>query len=351
MIRTYARKWISVTSVLLLLSHLLFPSGAQALTPEDKRQLEKLLSNSNAPAHSAANAPAEAPKEMSLRDQGVLHSDQVIRAGDTLYFSVSPADELSREVVVDQNGKISIPLIGAIEAAGKTTDQLSEVITSVISKYVTHPKVDIFLKMSVSKQIGLSGQVTQPGSYPYRPNLRLLDLITEAGGFLPSADRKKVRILRRSGTDRRIIPVNAEEIMTSGDPNKDIPLEPGDLVEVTRGRGGVAIFGHVDTPGVYDYMYDMRMIDLISVCHGFREGANTHRMMVIRGESPNQTTTFINFEAVVRNKPKANIALQPGDIVFVPQRSLWSVSSVANAFTPITTIILAAATVLLAVKK
>jgi polysaccharide export outer membrane protein len=351
MIRTHARKWISVTSVFLLLANILFPPGARAISPDDQRRLEKILSSSGSPTRSGADMPPDAPKVVSQADQGLLHSDQAIRPGDTLYFSVSPAEELSRDLVVDQNGKISIPLIGAVTAEGKTTDQLSEEITRVIAKYVAHPKVDIFLKQSISKQIGLSGQVTLPGSYPYRPNMRLLDLISGAGGFLPSADRKKVRILRRSGTDRRIIPVNAEEIMTSGDPNRDVLLEPGDLVEVTRGRGGVAIFGHVDTPGVYDYMYDMRMIDLISVCHGFREGANIHHMMVIRGESPNQTTTFINFDAVVRNKPKANIALLPGDIVFVPQRSLWSASSVAAAFTPITTIILAAATVLLAVKK
>jgi polysaccharide export outer membrane protein len=351
MIRTHVRKWISVTSVVLLLANIVCPPGAQALSPDDKEQLQRLLSNAKGPSRQGEVVSPATPKEVSPHDQGILHSDQAIRPGDTLYFSVSPAEELSRDLVVDQNGKISIPLIGAVTAEGLTTDQLSDVIKSAISKYVTHPKVDIFLKQSISKQIGLSGQVTFPGSYAYRPNFRLLDLISQAGGFLPSADRKKVRILRRSGTDRRVIPVNADEIMSSGDPSRDVLLEPGDLVEVTRGRGGVAIFGHVDTPGVYDYMYDMRMIDLISVCHGFREGANTHRMMVIRGESPNQTTTFINFDQVVRNKPKANIALLPGDIVFVPQRSLWSVSSVANAFTPITTIILAAATVLLAVKK
>lgn len=253
--------------------------------------------------------------------------------------------------MVDQNGKISIPLIGAVEAAGKTTDQLSEAITKVIAKYVAHPKVDIFLKQSASKQIGLSGQVTMTGSFPYRPNLHLLDLISQAGGFLPSADRKKVRILRRSGTDRRVIDVNCDDIMTSGDPNKDILLEAGDLVEVSRGRGGIAIFGSVQSPGVYDYMFDMRMIDLISVCHGFQEGANIHHIMVIRGEGAAQTATYINFNNVVRNKPKANIPLLPGDIVFVPEHSLWATSAVANAVAPIATIILTVATVMLATKK
>jgi len=349
MIRMNAQKLISVTLICQLIMGGVSSSFAESPVTRREDSRTQLLAAS---ANSAPDAVAGTPvKSAPSNYQGVLHSDQLLRAGDSLYISVSPAEELSRDLIVDQNGKISIPLLGSIQASGLTTDQLSQEITRAISKYVTHPKIDIFLKESASKQIGLSGQVTAPGSYGYRPNMRLMDLISLAGGLLPSADRKRVRILRRSGTDRRIIPVNAEEIMSSGDPTKDVLLEPGDIVEVSRGRGGIAIFGSVDSPGVYDYIYDMRMIDLISACHGFRDGANLKHINVIRGEGANQTTIPVNFSDVVHNDPKANVALQPGDIVYVPQRSLWTTSATVQVFTPIATIFLTIATIILATKK
>jgi polysaccharide export outer membrane protein len=349
MTRMNVQKWISVTLVFLLLTSSITPLNADSVPT--RREINKTGLLSATSDNPVSKDSGDSPKSLAEKVPGVLHSDQLIRPGDQLYISVSPAEELSRDITVDQNGKISIPLLGSVQAEGLTTDQLSQKITQAISKYVTHPKIDIFLKESSSKQIGLAGQVTAVGSFPYRSNFHLLDLISLAGGFLPSADRKKVRILRRSGTDRRVIIVNADEIMSSGDPGKDVLLQPGDMVEVSRGRGGIAIFGTVDSPGVYDYIYDMRMIDLISACHGFHDGANIKHIMVIRGEGVTQTTTIINFNQVVRNNPKANIALQPGDIVYVPQRSLWTTSATAQVFTPIATIVLTIATVILAVKK
>lgn len=92
--------------------------------------------------------------------------------------------------------------------------------------------------------------------------------------------------MRRVGIDRRVIKVNADEILASGKAEKDVLLEPGDLVEVPRGMTGVSVFGSVESPGVYEYLYDMRILDLISVCHGFKDGANARRIKIVRGEVP-----------------------------------------------------------------
>jgi polysaccharide export outer membrane protein len=277
--------------------------------------------------------------------------DQTIQSGDGLFISVSPAEELSRDILVDANGKVSIPLIGSIQAAGLTAEELARKISHALSRYVTNPKVDVFLKQSMAKQLGISGQVTLPGSYPYRTNMHLLDVISLAGGFLPSANRKQVRILRRSGVERKIIPVDADAIMANEAVNKDVLLEPGDLVEVPRGMTGVSVFGSVMSPGVYEYMYDMRMLDLISLCHGFLDGASQHDIRVIRGEGPTQQTIVVSFSKVVKDRSKYNLLLQPGDVVFVPQRSLWTFSTVATTFSPIATLVLAGAAIFLAVHK
>jgi polysaccharide export outer membrane protein len=278
-------------------------------------------------------------------------SDQTIQLGDGLYISVSPAEELSRDLQVDSNGKINIPLVGAIQVVGLTVEDLARKITHALSRYVTNPKVDVFLRQSVTKQIGVSGQVSSPGAYPYRTNIHLLDVISEAGGFLPSANRKQVRILRRTGVDRKVIPVDVEAIMSDSSATKDVLLEPGDLVEVPRGMTGVSIFGSVNMPGVYEYLYDMRMLDLIALCHGFIDSASLHNIRIIRGEGPAQQTIVASFSKVVKDRSKYNLLLQPGDIVYVPQRSLWSASSLASTISPIATLIMAVATVVLVTQK
>ncbi|MFA5976307.1 MAG: SLBB domain-containing protein [Elusimicrobiota bacterium] len=291
------------------------------------------------------------PSQAKPDPAALIKSDQLVQSGDSLYFAVSPAEELSRDLVVDQNGKISIPLIGAIPAAGLSTDELSRKITQELSRYVSSPKVDIFLKQSSNKQVGVSGQVGSPNSYALRPNMRLLDLIALAGGFLPSANKRQIRLLRRSGAERRLILVNAEEALVSGDTSKDVLLEAGDIIEVPRGTTGITIFGQVMRPGSYDYIHDMRMLDLVSLCHGFQDSANLRRITIIRGEPPHQTMTVVRFNSVLRNRSDGNIKLQPGDVVYVPQRSIWAASAFANALSPITMILMTVATVILATRK
>lgn len=280
-----------------------------------------------------------------------IRSDQAIAAGDSLYIAVSPAEELSKDMVVDQEGKLSIPLVGAVQVTGLTADQLAKKLTAGLAKYVTNPKVDVFIKQSTTKQISITGQVNTPGVYPYHPNVRLLDLVSMAGGFTASANKKLVRVLRGAGAERRVILMNVADVLASGDATKDLLLEPGDIVEISRGANGITIFGQVEHPGSYDFIYDMRMLDLMSLCSGFKESANIDHITLFRGEYPNQKIIRIRFNKVLNNHQGSNIALQPGDVVYVPQNSLWTFSTYANLLTPVATLVLAAATISLATKK
>ena len=115
-----------------------------------------------------------------------------------------PADELSRDVTVDENGKISIPLLGALEVTGQTAENLAQTLTHKLARYVTNPHVDILVKQSNAQQIS----DYRPGpmhraSTTSRPNMRLLDLISVAGGFTPAANKRQVRIFHGTGTNRR----------------------------------------------------------------------------------------------------------------------------------------------------
>jgi len=277
--------------------------------------------------------------------------DQPLQAGDSLSFSVSPADELSKDVIVDENGKIPVPLVGVMQVAGLTADQLARKIEGALSHYVTNPKVDVLIKQYTGKQISILGEVGHPGVLPYRTNMRLMDALTAAGGILPSGNKRQVRVLRGNGPERRSIFINVEDVMASGDVKKDFTLEPGDLVEVTKGTNGITIFGEVEHAGTFEYIYDMRILDLAALCGGFKDSASQDKIKLIRGEPPNTQITTIHFSRVLKNKKDSNISLKPGDIIYVPTRPLWGFSSYAVTIGPIATLALAAATVFLAVKK
>ena len=179
--RTIAQKCISVTcGVLLAMTSIPCPrlyaesrkdTGSAAAAPMDFSAAAK-RGDSPVPAPPVDGAAGAA--EMMAAGS----SDQMIQSGDFLYFSVSPAEELSRDLEVDQAGKVSVPLIGSVQAAGLTTDELAKKITHALSRYVTSPKVDVYSRQSISKQIGVTGQVTFPGPHPYRANMHLLDVIT-----------------------------------------------------------------------------------------------------------------------------------------------------------------------------
>jgi polysaccharide export outer membrane protein len=280
-----------------------------------------------------------------------IRQDQPLQAGDSLSFAVSPAEELSRDVVVDENGKIAIPLVGAMEVAGLTADQLSRKITNALSHYVTNPKVDVLIRQYTGKQLSITGEVARAGLYPYHTSLRLLEALTLAGGILPSGNKRQVRVLRGTGAERRLIVINVEDVLASGDIKKDFMLEAGDMVEVSKGTNGITIFGEIERPGTFDYIYDMRILDLISLCGGFKDGASQNKIKLIRGEEPNTKITTIYFSKVLSNKKHANVPLMPGDIIYVPTKPLWGFSAYAAVLMPIATLLLAASTVFLATKK
>jgi polysaccharide export outer membrane protein len=304
-----------------------------------------------APAPVAAENSAKVPGDdgVGFIPKGYQH--QEIQPGDMLYVSVSPAEELSRDLAVDQDGKIFIPIIGAVEASGLSSDLLARRLAGLLSKYVTNPKVDVLIKQFSAQQISVMGQVRMAGSYPYRPNLRLLDVISMAGGLVPGANKTQIHIYRGSGASRKATIVDVQDALKTGDVTKDFLLQPGDLVDVPKGNSPLIIFGNIPRGGDFDYFKDMRLLDLISLCQGFSEGANFKEIKIFRGEAPNQKVITVHFNNVMNGDMRANILLQPGDIIYVPQRALWTYSALANMFVPFTTIILAISTIALVVKK
>ena len=171
-------------------------------------------------------------------DMGALDKEYYIEAGDVISINVQPADEFSKEVTVQPDGTIEIPLLGSMKAQGLKTDDLQKLLTAKFSKYVANPSITINVRKFSSNRVALIGEVRGSGYFEYREGMRLLDLVAQAGGTQDYARKDKVRIFRRvKAADGKISEevVKADlEAVFAGKMENNIPLASGDIVYIPR---------------------------------------------------------------------------------------------------------------------
>jgi len=158
--------------------------------------------------------------------------DYVIGSEDILYIHVWKEEPLTRTVPVRMDGKISIPLINEIMAAGLTPLQLKELLTQRLKDFVENPTVAVMVMEANSFKIYVSGQVRSPGVYRLRSETTLLQIITMVGGFTDWANQKKILIIRKENGKEKRMTVNYKKIVTGDDPGSNIVLKAGDTIIV-----------------------------------------------------------------------------------------------------------------------
>ena len=133
------------------------------------------------------------------------------------------------DVTVRPDGKISLPLIKEIQAANFTPMELSGVITRNLQEYLIDPHVTVIVTQTNSKKIFLVGNVLQPGSYPWRHDMTILQALSLAGGFTPFASPRNMRVIRDTGTKQKIRNVNYYKMIEDTGLD-DYMLKPGDMI-------------------------------------------------------------------------------------------------------------------------
>jgi len=162
------------------------------------------------------------------------HDDTfIIGAGDVLFVNVWKEQDITRSVPVRSDGKISLPLIGEVQAAGRTPLKLEQDIAEKLKNYVSEPVVTVIVQQINSQKFNILGQVAKPGSYPLTSAATVLDAIAIAGGFRDFAKKKSIYILRQNadGTQTRL-PFNYKEMVKGANPQQNVKLQPGDTIVV-----------------------------------------------------------------------------------------------------------------------
>lgn len=165
-------------------------------------------------------------------------ADYFIGTGDIINISVFPAEEFSKEVTVQPDGNIEIPMLGSIRAQGLRTDELQKNLTARFAKYVSNPSITLTVRKFSSSQVAVLGMVVSPGFYEYHEGMRLLDLVSLARGPQDYANTKKIRIYRRvnGGAGQfsdQLVDADFDAVF-SGKMDKNITLSSGDIVYVPR---------------------------------------------------------------------------------------------------------------------
>ncbi|HTZ69508.1 MAG TPA: XrtA/PEP-CTERM system exopolysaccharide export protein [Acetobacteraceae bacterium] len=168
----------------------------------------------------------------------VTQSEYVIGPGDVLSISVYQAPPLSvSDLPVRPDGRISVPLVPDLVAAGKTPAQLGHEIELRLKKYVQQPNVTVMVRSfqgTPDRQVRVVGAAAEPQTIPYRANMTLLDVMIAAKGLTKFAAGNSAVIVRREGMSEQRIPVHLSDLMRDGDLSQNVAMRPGDTLIIPQ---------------------------------------------------------------------------------------------------------------------
>ena len=184
-------------------------------------------------SEAAAIAPVPAAASSNPASASTPGHGYVIGDDDLLAINVWNEKDLTQSIPVRSDGKISMPLIGEVQAAGRTPVQLEDNIAERLKAYLTNPRVTVIVQKMNSRTFNILGRVMKPGSYPLTATTTVLDAIAVAGGFQSFAKEKDIYIVRPThGGGQKRIKFNYKNVIRGVDPEQNIRLEPHDTVIV-----------------------------------------------------------------------------------------------------------------------
>jgi polysaccharide export outer membrane protein len=209
------KKWVLGMTILVLA----FP--AMSLAAQESSGAKAKASQATASRNAAASA-----------QPATTDPSYVIGADDVIAISVWKEPEITRTIPVRPDGRISLPLLNDVRAAGLTPMQLAKVITTRLKKYLADPQVTVIVTEINSQRYYIMGEVTRAGAYPLLPNMTVLQALSGAGGFTPYAKLSDIYLLRTVGRRQVKFPFNYKEVIKGKHVDENRVLKPGDTIIV-----------------------------------------------------------------------------------------------------------------------
>lgn len=180
-----------------------------------------------------ATSPAPAPAQTtSARATTSLPADYVIGVEDVLSVIFWREKDMSADVIVRPDGKISLPMLNDVTAAGLTPEALAAEVAKAGTKFVRDAGATVIVKEIRSRKIYIIGEVAKPGTFQLGSEMTVLQALGEAGGFIEGADKGDVIIVRNEGGNERRFKFNYNDVVKGKNPAQNIKLMPGDTIIV-----------------------------------------------------------------------------------------------------------------------
>ncbi len=258
--------------------------------------------------------------------------DYVIGPRDVLKITVWGQQDLSQNYNVSAEGTIVFPLIGEVRAAGFTEAQLGQKIATLLEKdYLVNPQVLVSVAEYKSKKVLVLGEAGKPGMYPLTGETTVLEVVSQAGGFSPTAGKQLVllRPQQRVASAGQVVPGGTSirrldiEKIQAGDNSENISVEDGDTIFIPKANA-FFVLGEVTKPGSFVLEKDTTALEAVTIAGGFTNKASAAGTKVIRKlPDGKQDTLSVDLSgAIPANK---DFKLQDGDTVLVPRGNTFFV--------------------------
>lgn len=155
-----------------------------------------------------------------------------VKPGDTLAISVWKEPELQGPVLVTPDGAFAFPLVGQVDARGKTVTDLQKIISERLRQYISDPVVTVAIQDVKGNKVYVIGQVNKPGEFIVNPRVDVMQALSMAGGTTPFASLGNIIILRRSGTQQEALRFDYTDLVKGRNLQQNIELRAGDIVVV-----------------------------------------------------------------------------------------------------------------------
>lgn len=299
----------------------------------------------------AADSPAQEPElkvnplKTLQRFEPAENEEYQLGPGDEISLDFPGRPELSSKHVVGPDGRITLPLAGAIMVADKTREQVGSLVTQTLSAYYNNPVVTVRIDKYGSNRVLILGNVQHPGVLYFDETPTLLDVIARGGlmnsntnvnGTANASARDGIpdRCTIYRGKDQ-VVQVDLKSLLTSGNPLANLRLRRNDIVFVpAQQEVFVSVLGEVQHPGAIPLTPESTLASVLAQAGGVAEGAgNSPNVQIIQPSTGKQMT--ISFKKLVSLSSQREITLHPGDMIFVPKSGFYKATWYLQRISPV----------------
>lgn len=260
-------------------------------------------------------------------------------------FTLGPGDKLEVEILgqlgskqtllVGPDGRIYYDLLPSTDVLGLSVEEVRATLQTRLREFYREPQVSVNVALAKSKRVWVLGRVNKPGNFPLLRPTTVIDAISQAGGLFTSrfsgtteelADLDHSFVIRAG----RVLPLNFHRLLREGDMSHNIYLKPNDFIYLPSSLSQeIYVLGAVRAPRAIGFTQDMSLIAAISTAFGPLPTADVRQVCIVRGSLAEPRIAVVDFFEISQGRAP-NVRLEPRDIVFVPNRRLGPLATIAD---------------------